>query len=130
MNPYEYSVKLVEVYDGDTVIVDIDLGFDVWLRRQRVRLSGVDAPEIRTKDASEKTLGHEARDFLRLLLDPITPTTLRLVCEKYDSHEKYGRILGDILIEDPLQPPGMVWRSARDEMLAYGRGRAYDGGKR
>lgn len=133
---YEYNVELVEVYDGDTVVVDIDLGFDVRLRNQRVRLIGIDTPEIRTKSADEKKMGLEARDFLYTLLRPsenLDPD-LVLVCETYDPTEKYGRILGDILIKPPGAgagfAPGLGWRSVRDELLAYGRGRAYDGGKR
>lgn len=122
MNPYEYAVKLVEVYDGDTVVLDIDLGFDVWLLRQRVRIAGIDAPELRTRDEAEKAMGVEAREFLRSLL---AKRNLRVVSEKYNASEKFGRILGDIFFLEDGE-----WRSARDEMLAYGRGRAYDGGKR
>ena len=47
---YEYKVRIVKVVDGDTVDVDIDLGFDVWLKNQRVRLYGIDTPESRTRD--------------------------------------------------------------------------------
>ena len=51
---YEYKCKIRKVVDGDTVDVDIDLGFGVWLRKQRVRLVGIDTPESRTKDLQEK----------------------------------------------------------------------------
>ena len=51
---YEYPCKIKRVIDGDTVDVDIDLGFDVWLKKQRVRLYGVDTPESRTSDKEEK----------------------------------------------------------------------------
>ena len=54
---YEYKCKVVKVVDGDTVDVDIDLGFGVWLRKQRVRLVGIDTPESRTKDLEEKKYG-------------------------------------------------------------------------
>ena len=47
---YEYNCKIVKVVDGDTVDVDIDLGFGVWMRNERVRLYGIDAPESRTSD--------------------------------------------------------------------------------
>ena len=46
---YEYRTKVVRVVDGDTVDVDIDLGFGVWLRKSRIRLLGVDTPESRTR---------------------------------------------------------------------------------
>ena len=48
---YEYNCKIDRVVDGDTVDVDIDLGFDVWMLKQRIRLYGVDTPESRTRDA-------------------------------------------------------------------------------
>ena len=54
---YEYKCKIRKVVDGDTVDVDIDLGFGVWLRKQRVRLVGIDTPESRTKDLQEKKYG-------------------------------------------------------------------------
>ena len=54
---YEYKCKIRKVVDGDTVDVDIDLGFGVWLRKQRVRLVGIDTPESRTKDLEEKKYG-------------------------------------------------------------------------
>ena len=51
---YDYNFKLVKVVDGDTIDVDIDLGFGVWLRKQRVRMMGIDTPESRTIDLEEK----------------------------------------------------------------------------
>ena len=53
---YEYKCKIRKVVDGDTVDVDIDLGFGVWLRKQRVRLVGIDTPESRTKDTMIRTI--------------------------------------------------------------------------
>ena len=47
---YEYNVKVVKVIDGDTVDVDIDLGFGVWLKKERLRLYAIDTPESRTRD--------------------------------------------------------------------------------
>ena len=54
---YEYNCKMVRVVDGDTVDVDIDLGFGVWMRNQRIRMYGIDAPESRTSDPIEKIYG-------------------------------------------------------------------------
>ncbi len=50
---YLYKAKLVRVIDGDTIDLDIDLGFDVWLKKQRIRLAGIDSPECRTKNKAE-----------------------------------------------------------------------------
>ena len=62
---YEYKCKIRKVVDGDTVDVDIDLGFGVWLRKQRVRLVGIDTPESRTKDLEEKNMGWPQKSFLQ-----------------------------------------------------------------
>jgi micrococcal nuclease len=89
---YEYKIsRLYKVVDGDTIEVDIDLGFDIAIHK-RVRLAGVDTPESRTKDAYEKKLGLEAKEWLKLQLKDTE--TLRIKTEKPDSTEKYGRILG------------------------------------
>ena len=55
---YEYKCKMVRVVDGDTVDVDIDLGFGVWMRKQRIRMYGIDTPESRTSDKVEKVYGN------------------------------------------------------------------------
>jgi len=62
---FEYRVKVKRVVDGDTVDVDIDLGFGVWLRGERVRLYGIDTPESRTRDKIEKIYGLAAKEFLK-----------------------------------------------------------------
>ena len=60
---YEYAVKnVVKVVDGDTVDIEIDLGFSL-TKKERVRLAGIDAPETRTKDLEEKASGIEAKEF-------------------------------------------------------------------
>ena len=59
---YEYSATVVKVYDGDTITVDIDLGFGIVLRKQKIRLYGVNTPEVR---GEEKELGKKVRDLLR-----------------------------------------------------------------
>lgn len=65
---YTYEAIITSVYDGDTCTADIDLGFGVWLHKQKLRLYGIDTPEIRTKDLKEKEAGYAARDFLRELI--------------------------------------------------------------
>ena len=60
---YHYKAKLLRVVDGDTIDVDIDLGFDVWLRKQRIRLAGIDTPESRTRNKAEKPWAYKPRHF-------------------------------------------------------------------
>jgi micrococcal nuclease len=94
---YEYRVKKVlKIVDGDTIDVDIDLGFDISYT-QRVRLAGIDTPESRTKDAREKVLGLEVKDRLKKAIDAAKDVII--VTEKPDSTEKYGRILGWVYLD-------------------------------
>jgi micrococcal nuclease len=95
---YEYRVKKVlKVVDGDTIDVDIDLGFSISYS-QRVRLAGIDTPESRTKDKAEKVLGLEVKDRLKKAIDAATNIVIKT--EKPDSSEKYGRILGWVFLDD------------------------------
>jgi micrococcal nuclease len=94
---YEYRVKQVlRVVDGDTIDVDIDLGFDISFT-SRVRLAGIDTPESRTTDKKEKVLGLEVKQRLKELLSK--SSSLVIKTEKPDSTEKYGRILGWLYID-------------------------------
>ncbi|NBO78168.1 MAG: nuclease [Actinobacteria bacterium] len=111
---YEYRVKKVTaVVDGDTIDVDIDLGFSVSFS-QRVRLAGIDTPESRTSDKAEKTLGLEAKEYLKSKLKDAKVVIIKT--EKPDSSEKYGRILGwlyidgdTISINDHMIEDGYAW---------------------
>lgn len=95
---YEYRVKKVlKVVDGDTIDVDIDLGFNISYY-QRVRLAGIDTPESRTTDKKEKALGLEVKDKLKKAIDAATDVVIRT--EKPDSSEKYGRILGWVYLDN------------------------------
>lgn len=94
---YEYRVKQVlRVVDGDTIDVDIDLGFDISFT-SRVRLAGIDTPESRTTDKKEKALGLEVKQRLKEILSK--SSSLVIKTEKPDSTEKYGRILGWLFID-------------------------------
>ena len=84
---YHYKAVLVRVVDGDTIDVDIDLGFDVWLKKQRIRLAGIDAPESRTRNKAEKVLGLAAKASL------IELCSAEMQIESLGKG-KYGRILG------------------------------------
>jgi len=95
---YEYRVKkVIKVVDGDTIDVDIDLGFNISYY-QRVRLAGIDTPESRTTDKKEKVLGLEAKDRLKKAIDAATNVVIKT--EKPDSSEKYGRILGWVYLDN------------------------------
>ena len=89
---YEYKCKMVRVVDGDTVDVDIDLGFGVWLRKQRIRMYGIDTPESRTSDKVEKVYGKAATEFL---IKWTNAGDLTLKTFK-DGKGKFGRILGEL----------------------------------
>lgn len=90
---YTYNANIVRVVDGDTVIADIDLGFNIWQRKQSIRLSGINAPEMRGKTLQE---GREAKQFLEKL---VLNKRVILRTDK-DKKEKYGRWLGNIQIEE------------------------------
>ena len=95
---FEYSCTIVKVIDGDTVDVDIDLGFGVWLKKQRIRLYGIDTPESRTRDLEEKKYGNAAKAFVESHL-PKGET--RILVTVKDAVGKYGRILGKFKAYDP-----------------------------
>ena len=93
----EYYVKKVsKVVDGDTIDVDIDLGFDISFS-SRVRLAGIDTPESRTTDKMEKALGLESKEYLKKAIDSSKSVVIKT--EKMDSSEKYGRILGWVFLD-------------------------------
>lgn len=111
---YEYRVKKVtNVVDGDTIDVDIDLGFNISYS-QRVRLAGIDTPESRTSDKAEKVLGLEAKEYLKYKLKDAKLIVVKT--ELPDSSEKYGRILGwvyvdgnTISVNDQMIEDGYAW---------------------
>jgi micrococcal nuclease len=94
---FEYYVKKVtKVVDGDTIDVEIDLGFDISFS-SRVRLAGIDTPESRTTDKMEKALGLEAKAYLKHEIEAAKSVVIKT--EKMDSSEKYGRILGWVFLD-------------------------------
>jgi micrococcal nuclease len=94
----EYDVKILKVVDGDTVDVDIDLGFGIVLTDERVRIMGIDTPESRTSNKVEKVFGLAAKERLKELLgeDAVLITTDNKHGE--DMKGKFGRILGDFRV--------------------------------
>ena len=94
---YEYNSKIIRIVDGDTVDVDINLGFGVVFANQRIRLYGIDTPESRTRDPVEKIFGKTAAKFLESKLGEKCILRTRL-----DNKGKYGRILGEFVVYDEV----------------------------
>lgn len=98
---YTYNAHVTKVYDGDTITVDIDLGLGVWLKGQKIRLFGINAPELRGPTHDD---GIVSRDFLRELL---LGKNVVLLTYK-DKKGKWGRWLGDIFLPpDPNSDDGV-----------------------
>ena len=114
---YRYKVNLVKVVDGDTVDVDIDLGFGMSYKKQRVRMVGIDTPESRTRDLVEKKFGKASKKHLKGILEA---GDIELV-----SHDKgkFGRILGDLFI-------GSSTFSVNQQMIDEHHAVAYTGGNK
>lgn len=105
---YEYRAKLVKVVDGDTVDVDIDLGFGVWLKKERVRIMGIDTPESRTSDKVEKIFGLAAKERLKQLIEKDTILKTFAAKDGEDMKGKFGRILGDFIVGDKMVTEIMI----------------------
>jgi len=115
---YEYHVKKVNnVVDGDTIDVDIDLGFDISFS-SRVRLAGIDTPESRTTNKAEKVLGLEAKEYVKSKIKEAKEFVIKT--EKMDSSEKYGRILGWLFLDGSKV-------SVNEQMIAEGYAWGYLG---
>lgn len=97
--PYEYKCKVNRVVDGDTVDVDIDLGFNIVLTDERVRIMGIDTPESRTSDKVEKVFGLASKERLKQLLDKEAILKTEVSKDGEDMKGKFGRILGDFYVE-------------------------------
>ena len=116
---YEYKCIILRVIDGDTVDVDIDLGFGIWRHRERVRLLGIDTPESRTRDLVEKKFGLAAKAKLKSLLGKTTVLKTTINKKGVDMKGKFGRVLGDFLQND---------KSVAKIMCETGHAVAYLGG--
>tara|TARA_R110000796_G_scaffold124600_1_gene239039 strand:- start:968 stop:1327 length:360 start_codon:yes stop_codon:yes gene_type:complete len=111
---HEYRCELIRVIDGDTIDVSIDLGFKVWLKKERVRLLGINTPESRTRNLAEKKLGLESKARLKELL----PKKFTIITHK-DAKGKFGRILGEPIVDG---------YNICDKMVEEGHARPYYGG--
>jgi len=99
---YEYRCKVLKVIDGDTVDVDIDLGFGIVLTDERVRIMGIDTPESRTSDKVEDVFGEAAKARVKELLHADDHAILKTEVNKdgEDMKGKFGRVLGDFWVEE------------------------------
>ena len=119
---YEYNVKILKVIDGDTIDVDIDLGFGVWLHKERVRMMGIDTPESRTRDLEEKKFGLLSKEYVENYLE--VGSKSKMICKSYDAKGKFGRILGDFAIYDTVTDSE---RHLTEMMISNGYGVKYEG---
>lgn len=119
---YEYRVKVNRVVDGDTVDVDIDLGFGVSLNDERVRIMGIDTPESRTSDKVEKIFGTAAKNRLKQLLGETAILRTQIAKDGEDMRGKFGRVLGDFVAPDG--------RMITDILIEEGHCVAYFGGSK
>ena len=127
----KYDVKLIKVVDGDTVDVDIDLGFGIWLHDERVRIMGIDTPESRTRDKIEDLFGEAAKARVKELFES---EHVKLITEENrkgeDMKGKFGRILGDFDIEYKNQDNSYSIRRLTSIMIEEGHAVAYFGGSK
>ena len=121
---YNYKISPLKVVDGDTIDADIDLGFDVKVKK-RIRFMGINAPESRTKDLEEKARGLAAKDRVKQLLEGCENITLK-------SHGvgKFGRCLGEIMLDKVDGSEKLTLVSLNELLIKEGHAIKYDGGKR
>tara|TARA_B100001996_G_scaffold364927_1_gene334353 strand:+ start:266 stop:781 length:516 start_codon:yes stop_codon:yes gene_type:complete len=119
---YEYKCKILKVVDGDTVDVDLDLGFGVWLRDERVRIMGIDTPESRTSDKIEKIFGQAAKDRLISLLGDEAVLDTMINKNGENMKGKFGRILGNFRT--------INGEHCADVLMKEGHAVAYNGGNK
>ena len=124
MDKYIYRAKLDRVVDGDTIDAMIDVGFNIWVKK-RIRYKGIDTWESRTRDLDEKKLGLAAKARNKELLEKVSekPGYFRL---KSYGVGKYGRVLGEIFIQDAK---GKQY-SINETLISEGHAYVYEGGKK
>jgi len=118
---YEYRATVVKVIDGDTVDVDIDLGFGICMKDERVRIMGIDTPESRTRDKVEDLFGEAAKARVKELLTGDVVLKTQIARNGEDMKGKFGRILGDFKIGEKM---------LTDILIEEGHAVAYFGGSK
>lgn len=95
---YQYNAVIQKVIDGDTIEISIDLGLSVWIHKEKIRLYGIDTPEVFgvIKGSPEWERGNMASEFVKMYLkenDEVIIDTFK------DKREKYGRYLALVFIQ-------------------------------
>ena len=121
---YEYKATVIKVVDGDTVDVDIDLGFGIVLSDERVRIAGIDTPESRTRDKEEKKFGLAAKARVKQLLGKTCVLKTQINKDGEDMKGKFGRILGDFSVYDGATD---TWRMLTEILVSEGHAVPYHG---
>ena len=121
---YEYRATVIKVVDGDTVDVDIDLGFGIVLSDERVRIAGIDTPESRTRDKEEKKFGLAAKSRVKQLLGKTCVLKTQINKNGEDMKGKFGRILGDFSVYDSATDS---WRMITEVLISEGHAVPYHG---
>ena len=121
---YNYKIELLRVVDGDTIDAEIDLGFDVKIKK-RIRFMGINTPECRTKDLEEKAKGLAAKDRVKQILEGCNNITLH-------SHGvgKFGRCLGEIMLDMVDGQEKLTLVSLNELLISENHAVEYHGGKR
>ena len=120
---FEYYAKLNRVVDGDTIDVEIDLGFGIW-HKARVRMMGIDTPESRTRNLEEKALGLASKARLKELL---TGRRTKLETSK-EGKGKFGRVLATVWTSDKKGLAEFI--NINEALIEEGHARPYFGGKK
>ena len=121
---HTYKCTILRVIDGDTVDVDIDLGFNVVLRDERVRIAGIDTPESRTRDLEEKKFGLAAKARVKELLGKTCTLKTQINKSGEDMKGKFGRILGDFNVYDAKTDS---WKMLTQVLISEGHAVPYHG---
>ena len=124
MDKYIYRAKLDRVVDGDTIDAMIDVGFDIWVKK-RIRYMGIDTWESRTRDLDEKKKGMAAKYRNLELLEKVSAKSGYFRLKSYGVG-KYGRVLGEIFIQDEDGKSICINEQLKVEGHAY----EYHGGKK
>jgi micrococcal nuclease len=122
---YNYNAKCIRVVDGDTIDAEIDLGFDIKIKK-RIRLAGINAPESRTRNLAEKKMGLASKEKLKEMLEG-SANDFELESTEVG---KYGRVLGKLHISKLAGRDVITKVCLNDELVKLGYAVEYDGGKR
>ena len=120
---YNYKINLLRVVDGDTIDAEIDLGFDIKVKK-RIRFLGINTPESRTRNLEEKARGLAAKDRVKQLLEGCENINLR-------SHGvgKFGRCLGEIFLDRVDGSEKLTLVSLNELLISEKHAVEYHGGK-